>query len=403
MRAAWAHRTLERSLPLVGCAVVLIGLTAWGCSLDKKGGYGANSSGPGGGGGGSGGDGGGQPSLCGNGLLDPDEQCDDGNVVAEDGCDAACQVECVFPEALEGEAFKHETTHHCYLYINEDGEPQEAKQPWYDARYLCRAHGFELAAVTTPEERTFVETIIGGTDVWIGGNDMDTEGTHVWSSGEPWIGETWDTGEPSDMGAHVENCVEFKGPNRLHDFTCHTLNEYVCERHPPGRCGDGVIDGMEECDDGNDTLPGDGCTACIVDCETLDLPGLKFKDPKSHHCYVYEFNSMDWIEAEAECAKLPGFHFATMSSLGELAFIRGKRDVTNAWIGATDQGSEDTWLWSNGESWEFDPWTPADPMNGNNEDCLRFFFEDLTAAGCGEDHPYLCERAPVGKRSPDAP
>lgn len=33
------------------------------------------------------------PDICGNGTLDPGEQCDDGNLVGGDGCDATCQNE----------------------------------------------------------------------------------------------------------------------------------------------------------------------------------------------------------------------------------------------------------------------------------------------------------------------
>lgn len=34
------------------------------------------------------------PRFCGNGLLDPGEQCDDGNGTADDGCDPLCRLEC---------------------------------------------------------------------------------------------------------------------------------------------------------------------------------------------------------------------------------------------------------------------------------------------------------------------
>lgn len=33
------------------------------------------------------------PAVCGNGILEPGEACDDGNLVAGDGCDATCHVE----------------------------------------------------------------------------------------------------------------------------------------------------------------------------------------------------------------------------------------------------------------------------------------------------------------------
>src|SRR5436190_1670340 len=34
------------------------------------------------------------PPLCGNGVLDPGEQCDDGNRTPGDGCSAICQIVC---------------------------------------------------------------------------------------------------------------------------------------------------------------------------------------------------------------------------------------------------------------------------------------------------------------------
>lgn len=366
--------------------------------LDKKGGFGGNSSGPGAGGGGNGGDGGGQPPLCGNGALDPDEQCDDGNVVAEDGCDAACQVECVLPEELEGEAFKHETTHHCYLFIHDVVAIDDPARPWYDASYLCRAHGFELAAITTPDEYTFITGFAApGPEVWIGGNDLDADDMFGWTTGETAEPAPWESGEPSD---DPENCIEIR-QDGLNNQLCLEPNAYVCERHPPGPCGDGVIDPAEECDDGNDEV-NDDCTECKVNCANVDAIGLKFTDPSSHHCYIYNDDSTDWMTAKATCEGIPGFYFAALSSAEEREFILSNPVVSGAWVGATDEVDENEWLWSNGESWEFTPWV-ADPMNGGSKNCLRFQFDDLIAEDCATQHQYLCEREPKGKRSPAAP
>src|SRR5690242_18073018 len=33
------------------------------------------------------------PATCGNGQIDPGEQCDDGNTTSGDGCSATCQTE----------------------------------------------------------------------------------------------------------------------------------------------------------------------------------------------------------------------------------------------------------------------------------------------------------------------
>ena len=34
----------------------------------------------------------GKPTLCGNGVLDAGEECDDGNIVDEDTCSSACET-----------------------------------------------------------------------------------------------------------------------------------------------------------------------------------------------------------------------------------------------------------------------------------------------------------------------
>jgi len=48
-----------------------------------------------------------QSSLCGNGLLDEDEQCDDGNQDRFDGCSTTCKLE---PYFMCQNAWRHENT-----------------------------------------------------------------------------------------------------------------------------------------------------------------------------------------------------------------------------------------------------------------------------------------------------
>ena len=89
------------SLSLVAAA--LFTLSVGGCAGVKQGGTGVDGS-SGSGGPGSGGTVGtdahpeipsievGDPTKCGNGVMDPGEQCDDGNMKGGDGCSAICQI-----------------------------------------------------------------------------------------------------------------------------------------------------------------------------------------------------------------------------------------------------------------------------------------------------------------------
>jgi cysteine-rich repeat protein len=99
----------------------------------------------------------------------------------------------------------------------------------------------------------------------------------------------------------------------------------------PAECGNGLLDGGEACDDGND-VPGDGCTdcrldACVspptfsssVDGDTTDLPSVVHTScanpssgPEAIHAYV---------------ASVPGSHVATVTPLGEVDFVLAARSV----------------------------------------------------------------------------
>jgi large repetitive protein len=74
-----------------------LGLLLAACRPGSGAGAGGGEGGGGGGGsasvgGGQGGGGGGTSSLCGNGQLDGTEQCDDGNAISGDGCEADCTL-----------------------------------------------------------------------------------------------------------------------------------------------------------------------------------------------------------------------------------------------------------------------------------------------------------------------
>lgn len=65
------------------------------CTLETMSGGGTGGTGSGGTSGGSSGGSGGAPvgMMCGHGVVDAGEQCDDGNMTEADGCSIACTIE----------------------------------------------------------------------------------------------------------------------------------------------------------------------------------------------------------------------------------------------------------------------------------------------------------------------
>ena len=80
-----------------------------------------------------------------------------------------------------------------------------------EARASCQAntpapYNGDLASVPDQATNDFLTTLT--TDlVWIGGNDIDTEGTWVWSDGTPWNYDSWRPGEPTNTNGEEDGLV----------------------------------------------------------------------------------------------------------------------------------------------------------------------------------------------------
>lgn len=166
---------------------------------------------------------------CGDGVLDlATEQCDDGNMAPQDGCDASCTVECTA-------GWSDAATHHCYLLVANAAT-------WLNARAFCMAldPGYDLAAVSSDPEHQFVVSqlpLMSPLRIWLGGNDQLVEGTFEWSNGEPWGFTVWATGEPND--AMGENCMELRINGTVwdwNDIACDSpiATAFLCELTPAG-------------------------------------------------------------------------------------------------------------------------------------------------------------------------
>jgi cysteine-rich repeat protein len=232
-------------------AAVALGLlvaSAWSCNFDwdrydprgqlvviGASGGGTSASGVGGSGGATGT--GGMASTCGDGMIDPSEQCDDGNTAGGDGCDVGCQVEC--------STLLDPQTGHCYAVL--DATPAT----WADARSQCGqlGAGYDLAAISSQAELDWlsaqpsIAALLIDDDntavMWLGGTDTASEGTWLWSNGEPFF-DAWVVGEPSNDGAGGgpgEDCNVYLRRATMFgydDRPCDITYPMLCERAPAG-------------------------------------------------------------------------------------------------------------------------------------------------------------------------
>ncbi len=155
--------------------------------------------------------------VCGNGIREAGEQCDDGNTTSGDGCSATCQVECTGPGLYLDPA-----TFHCYRFV-------AMMLPWGGARDACLGTNEHLATFGSAGELDAVAPHAPG-QVWIDG-ERSGQG-FIWGDGEPWSFERWkDPGGPPDDPS--KSCVKLDmGFFDVDD--CMAKMPYLCERDPAG-------------------------------------------------------------------------------------------------------------------------------------------------------------------------
>ncbi|MBU1239473.1 DUF4215 domain-containing protein [Myxococcota bacterium] len=163
-------------------------------------------------------------ALCGNGTVDPGEQCDDGNTLSHDGCNELCQIE---PFCGNG--------------VVEPGE---------------ECDDGNIVSDDGCSRNCTIETGCGN---------------GILELGEECDDDNIDSGDGCDGDCRMENTLAVCG-NGIHEYTegCDDGNttdgdgcSSTCMMETG--CGDGVITPPEQCDDGNG-INGDGCSRdCFIE------------------------------------------------------------------------------------------------------------------------------------------
>ncbi len=331
------------------------------------------------GGGGSGGSGGASP-VCGNGIPEQGEECDDGNLMPGDGCDASCELE---PE------FVCDTS----IVVNPGSSVltgSTTAQPSHSSSEVCGkgAEAGDVILVLQPAisgkltltlEGSFEKALYARTEC-NSGSELDC------------VDSADDATFALDVLKDALYFVVVDGVgDAVGDFSLDLLLE---------GCGDGIVNLAEECDDA-DNDDSDGCaSSCTVQC----MSGWT-KNPTNKHCYRHYGTDKDWPDAKNACVALgEDFYLATLSTTDEVSFVKAAFNQDNVWIGGHDRFVEDKFEWLTGEPWIYKndnaPWDGGEPNDGGwfvDEDCVEIYanakFNDEV---CDTKQDYLCEHIPPG-------
>jgi hypothetical protein len=133
----------------------------------------------------------------------------------------------------------HPTSGHCYAAYLE-------AMTWSVASTLCADEGSYLVTVTSLEERNFLSSATESFGVlWMGANDLATEGEWTWQNGDPWLMkpcsaeptcddllDLWLMGQPDDYLMNEDCGTLVSESNWLNDQACTDSFARLCERSP---------------------------------------------------------------------------------------------------------------------------------------------------------------------------
>ena len=217
------------------------------------------------------------PPSCGNGIVTAGEQCDDGNLINGDGCSAVCQIQCVTGAACTdgnpcttGDVCVDGACRGTPLVCN-DNNPCTNDNC---SMGVC-VYNPTIGVCDDGNPCTTEDTCSGG--ACIGGSPL------VCNDNNPCTNDSCDGKSGACAHTVIPNC-SFCGNNILEgDEQCDDGNlingdgcSAVCSVQPGFTCvgtpsvcttvcGDGIPAGGEKCDDGN-LINGDGCSAvCQAD------------------------------------------------------------------------------------------------------------------------------------------
>ena len=135
-----------------------------------------------------------------------------------------------------------------------------------------------------------------------------------------------------------------------------------------GNSGNDTLNGGE----GNDQIFGDVTSA-------ITAPIFNYNGK-----FYLLSNAGTWTQAQAQAVTLGG-NLVTVNDAAENQFLVNTFGSSEAlWIGLTDEVTEGTFKWANGEAVTYTNWSPGQPDNDNNEDYVEFNFG---GAGIWNDLP----------------
>ncbi|XP_075877945.1 macrophage mannose receptor 1-like [Nelusetta ayraudi] len=259
---------------------------------------------------------------------------------------------------------------HCF-HLN------RAPQTWFNAQKECRKEEGDLVSIRNVEDQSFVISQLGyaSTDeLWIGLNDIRTEGLFDWGDHSTVSYTSWTYGKPT-VSINTEDCVLITGENgNWQDRTCDERHGFICMKQS---------------------------TTESTGEEVYVEIGCKF-GWKRHgsYCYFVGTATKTFNDAKADCVASDSY-LADVSNGVDNAFLVslvGLRPEKHFWLGLSNQENIDEFVWTKANSVTFTHWNTA--MPGSQQGCVAMTTGILAGLWdllpCSNTEKYICKHLAEG-------
>ncbi|XP_068459604.1 macrophage mannose receptor 1-like isoform X2 [Clinocottus analis] len=250
-------------------------------------------------------------------------------------------------------------------------------QTWSEAQKECRKETGDLVSIRNVEDQSFVISQLGyaSTDeLWIGLNDIMTEGLFEWSDHSTVSFTSWDFGKPT-VATDSDDCVLITGKKgNWADRSCSDKHGFICmKQSATERTGDELDMDI-------------GCKA-----------GWK---RHGSYCYFVGTETKTFDEANDDC-KTSDSYLADVSNGVDNAFLVslvGLRPEKYFWLGLSNQKNIDQFVWTNTDSVGFTHWNAE--MPGYEQGCVAMTTGILAGLWerlpCTNKEKYICKHLAEG-------
>jgi cysteine-rich repeat protein len=221
----------------------------------------------------------GSTEYCGDNIVNGDEECDDGNNTNGDGCDSNCKIEVVFECSPDNMECRGTELHWCdngFWKFVKDCEPLDMVCIETGVYAICKDPEIP-DDITTPDEEQNNDYDYNDNDHVEPDNETNDNSfpdENEVELDEEFLIDDESVEEPDDTATEpvcgngiVEEGEECDDGNNIPGDGC----DPNCRKEKPPVCGNGVLEEGEECDDGNN-IPGDGCDPeCKKETEKDDM------------------------------------------------------------------------------------------------------------------------------------